>query len=1069
MQVSVIIAVYNRATLLPDLLDHWRKVDEKTKYEYELIFSDDESSDNSVSILRQCDDLPIRVLTNKHGGAAQARNHAYQYATGEIIIFTGDDIFPTLNFVNEHFESYLKNGKDYATLGCIEWRDGIQMNHLMKHITDIGCEQFGFVGMRPFEIIDFRHFYTSNVSVSREKLQMLNGLFDPTFKKYGFEDVDLGYRLHEIGVHIIYNPNALGHHDHIYDDVAKFCKRQLSAGEELNTLKKLHPEIGIDEMKFDIDEFHDKYTHYSSENRFIDIVGDLGRLSIYLMMKSTRALEKILQKKDSFKVKKICSKFYSTVFSYYMYLGLAQGFTECQTPNKKTAQRFTFRYLFFGKSQIFYDKSNNFSEINSIFFRTAGEKNISLSVEIPNESLGRIRFDPLDRYCKIVLKHAYAHLTDGSKETINFDFSNATQVKKNAYDFSNQPDPVLISDFLPHNTTFVEIKYEMNYLLHKRLFKFLVHTMRFSKKVIKRLFHLLKEKSSRSSTQQLTQPVINIVNENKKKIWITITGPSEQDLFSLVSRYQQDSSFLIDLHVDTSSCTSQEFSEYIYELSDVNHAMESSQFVNAVLCLLEYRYDFVIISDDLLSFPLIRGYSLRDSTLFARQLAPFDAFIKGTQASTGRILRIPGSKRIENTLDLTIEVPSIKILDEKILYIAYPRELSRTNQLNIQQTKKAKPLIFVLPVFMAVGGVERNTIEIMERLKNEYDFVVITFENHRTEQGSLFYQVAEMGIDYYDFAEISSTDKYTYLLEKLKFVYKPELLWICNSSPWMMENSSIIRKIFIDSAIVVQDVYDYEYGWIQYYDRPAIHSYDRFIAINQKIQEKFINTYGINSTNIDLVYSAVDTSKILKASSTNFSKEDELTKLNLDPKKMHFAFIGRLTEQKQPLKVLQLAKYIIESYSEVDFVMVGDGELSSEVSRIIDNDPIMKGHVHRIKYISEVSKFIKAIDGLIIASIFEGLPIVTIEAMCVGTPIFSTDVGDISLFVKEKNIGVVSEGQELDALRKAFDKLYANLDTYKQNSSQHTTENINFFSSQRAAELMNQSFQKALKKYKSRV
>ncbi|MGD5763666.1 hypothetical protein QUU53_22525, partial [Xanthomonas citri pv. citri] len=107
----------------------------------------------------------------------------------------------------------------------------------MKHITDIGCEQFGFVGMRPYEIVDFRHFYTSNVSVSRKKLQQLDQLFDTTFKKYGFEDVELGYRLHKVGVQIIYNPVALGFHDHIYDSVVKFCRRQHSAVEELNTFK----------------------------------------------------------------------------------------------------------------------------------------------------------------------------------------------------------------------------------------------------------------------------------------------------------------------------------------------------------------------------------------------------------------------------------------------------------------------------------------------------------------------------------------------------------------------------------------------------------------------------------------------------------------------------------------------------------------------------------------------------------------------------------------------------------------------------------------------------------------
>lgn len=1063
MQVSIIIAVYNRGPLLSDLLDHWRKVDEATKYEYELIFSDDESSDNSISILRECTDLPIRVLANPHGGAAKARNHAYQYATGEIVIFTGDDIFPTANFINEHYESYLKYGENFATLGCIDWREGIQMNHLMKHITDIGCEQFGFVGMRPYEIVDFRHFYTSNVSVSRKKLQQLDQLFDTTFKKYGFEDVELGYRLHKVGVQIIYNPVALGFHDHIYDSVVKFCRRQHSAGEELNTFKRLHPELSLNEIKFDIDEFYERYTDYASESKLVDFVGDGGRLTIYVMTQFTKVFERLLKKKNSYKIKKICSKFYSIIFSYYMYLGLAEGYGVAKSAKSNIAQRFTFRYLFFGRSQIFYDQNNDFSEINSISFRTAGQNKVHIKANIPNESLGKIRFDPLDQYCKIKLNSAYAYMTDGSSQSLNFEFTNATRTKNNLYDFSNQLDSVMITEFLPADTNSVEINYEINYLLRKKFHLVSLKALHLLIKVIKKTFQISRKSSNEVQLPTSTSTIIN--PGESKKVWITISGPLSNAFQSLVEGYKRDCAFLEDLCIDVIPCNSDEYREYLYEITATEHAMEKDQLINVALCLLENSYDFVILSDNLKPFPTISGYSLKDSTILARHLSSFNEFITRSQSSTGRFMRIPGSKCITNELNVNSLIPNIKALDEKNLFIFQPRELLQNNTLKTIPLRKNKPVVFVLPVFMAVGGVERNTIEIMERLKNDYRFVVISFEYHRTEQGSLFYQIAKMGLDYFDFSEFSSFDHYIRLLEQLKYSYSPDLVWICNSSPWLMDNNAKLRRVFHDCAIVVQDVYDYEYGWIQYYNKPAIHSYDRFIAINQKIQDKFINNYGIDPESIDLVYSAVDTKKIYYASSESYSREDVLHHLNLDPEKKHFAFIGRLTEQKQPLKLLQLAKHIIKSYADVDFVMVGDGELSEEVERVIDSDEDMKNRVHRINYISEVSKFVKSIDGLIIASVYEGLPIVTIEAMCVGTPILSTDVGDVALFVNENNIGVISKSHEIEAIKDAFSQFYYGLDLYKENANKHSSQNISFFSSQRAAELMNLSFQKAMEKY----
>ncbi|WP_017815612.1 glycosyltransferase [Paenibacillus shenyangensis] len=1057
MQVSIIIAVYNRAALLPDLLRQWEKVDKNTKYKYELIFSDDESSDNSVDILKAHTGLPMRVLENKHGGASRARNHAYQYAQGEIVIFTGDDIFPTLDFVNEHYEAYLKHGSDFASLGCIEWREGIEMNHLMKHITDIGCEQFGFVGMRPFEIVDFRHFYTSNISVAREKLEELDGLFSLEFKKYGFEDIDLGYRLYKNGLQIIYNPNALAYHDHVYNSVMKFCNRQLSAGEELNTFKRLHPDLSYHEIKVNIDEFHDRYLDYTNANRYFDITADVGRMLIYLMIQGTKIIEKILKNRSSSFLKKVCSKFYSIIFSYYMYLGLALGSDVQNHASIKQAKRFTFNYLFFGKAQIFYDRKNKFNEQNSIVFRTAGAKIIDLKVDLPQVELGKIRLDALDSFCKIKILKAVAVKSNGDKEPIHFEYTNATRKRDSHYNFSDQIDPVIISEILPGATKSVEIKYQINYLLGKRILIKLKQGIVLFKKVIKKLMN-------RRATIINQDPIIIEKSEQKRKIWIKVQFSDSSAIAPLVAMYQQTIAALPDVRVEQSPCPSKDYQEYVYAIEHLDGALDKSQLLNVVLCLLEYNYDFVLLSNGLSEFPLIHAKSLKNALLLSSSYS-YESLVSGEVEMTGKLIRLPGRETLNDTVDLSADIRSVTCTNNSLLFVKNKKTLTVNNQLQLKPIVNPKPIIFVLPIFMAVGGVERNTIEVMERLKQEYDFVVITFERHRKEQGSLFYQVARLGSDYYDLAEISEFDNYLYLLENLKAMYKPSLVWMCNSSPWTMDNNTSLRKIFNDIPIVMQDVYDYKYGWIEYYDQPAIHAYDRFIAINKKIEEKFIGTYGISATDIDLVYPAADTDKVKVMNEQSYLKEAVLQKFDLDPSRRHFAFIGRFTEQKQPLKMLKLAKYIVRKYDDIDFVMVGDGELSAEVEQFIV-DHQLGNRVHRIKYIANVFQFVKSIDALFIASIYEGLPIVTIEAMCVGTPIFATDVGDIALFVEEQQSGLISRQDDLESLQKAVDMFHSNLESYKQNSLAHTEENIEFFSSARAAQLMRDSFHKALEKYR---
>ena len=144
MDVSVIFATHNRADVIGDVLNTWREVHKSTKYEYEIICSDDASDDETTTIIEQAVDLPITLIRNEKGGASKARNAALKVATGKIIIFTGDDIFPSVDFVNAHYENYLKYGAYIATLGRIEWHEDLKLNQLMYHITNVGCEQFGF-------------------------------------------------------------------------------------------------------------------------------------------------------------------------------------------------------------------------------------------------------------------------------------------------------------------------------------------------------------------------------------------------------------------------------------------------------------------------------------------------------------------------------------------------------------------------------------------------------------------------------------------------------------------------------------------------------------------------------------------------------------------------------------------------------------------------------------------------------------------------------------------------------------------------------------------------------------
>ncbi len=71
------------------------------------------------------------------------------------------------------------------------------------------------------------------------------GSFDQSFPYYGWEDIDLGYRLREIGIPIIYNPGAVGYH--CFDTTMySYLKKRYFSGKSLAYLLSRHPELRKD-------------------------------------------------------------------------------------------------------------------------------------------------------------------------------------------------------------------------------------------------------------------------------------------------------------------------------------------------------------------------------------------------------------------------------------------------------------------------------------------------------------------------------------------------------------------------------------------------------------------------------------------------------------------------------------------------------------------------------------------------------------------------------------------------------------------------------------------------------
>lgn len=102
--------------------------------------------------------------------------------------------------------------------------------------------------------------------------------------------------------------------------------------------------------------------------------------------------------------------------------------------------------------------------------------------------------------------------------------------------------------------------------------------------------------------------------------------------------------------------------------------------------------------------------------------------------------------------------------------------------------------------------------------------------------------------------------------------------------------------------------------------------------------------------------------------------------------------IGRLTAQKNTLFIIDIFNEITKIEERAKLLLIGDGELKEKMlARIADYE--IEDRVLYLGRREDIKQFYNAMDCFLLPSLYEGLPVVGVEAECYGLPtFFSTEI-----------------------------------------------------------------------------
>lgn len=208
MFFSVIIPTYNRLPILTKCLfalENQQLTNDSLVTGYEIVVVDDGSTDGTSEWLKANNQkFPhLQLLSQDHKGPACARNLGVEQAYGETIIFIDSDLVVTEHFLQAHAEALVQGEQQLGS------------DRLFTYGWVINTCNFEQPTSEPYKITDFSaaYFATGNVAIARKWLEKA-GLFDTRFQLYGWEDLELGVRLKNLGLKLIKCPQAVGYHWH---------------------------------------------------------------------------------------------------------------------------------------------------------------------------------------------------------------------------------------------------------------------------------------------------------------------------------------------------------------------------------------------------------------------------------------------------------------------------------------------------------------------------------------------------------------------------------------------------------------------------------------------------------------------------------------------------------------------------------------------------------------------------------------------------------------------------------------------------------------------------------------
>jgi len=208
------------------------------------------------------------------------------------------------------------------------------------------------------------------------------------------------------------------------------------------------------------------------------------------------------------------------------------------------------------------------------------------------------------------------------------------------------------------------------------------------------------------------------------------------------------------------------------------------------------------------------------------------------------------------------------------------------------------------------------------------------------------------------------------------------------------------------------------------FDRFSEWFVDRFLVVSDILVKSMTQVHGIAPEKVIKIYNGIETD-LYRPENQLDNRHRIRQEFNISDTDVLIGAIGRLVWQKGFEYFIQAIPDLVQALPKSRFVLIGDGILRQDLENLANNLNI-RDRILFTGQRTDIRYTLTALDVVVIPSVLEGFPIVTLEAMAMGKPIVATAIDGITEQIVDGREGILVPPRNTANLTQAIIKIASN-------------------------------------------